>query len=128
MSKLVWIPFLMLGACATTGAMAGEAAPPVKTELAVSAAALPKAVNPRLPSADRNSTKIRAEIGDTATADLDVCIAADGHVLGVLLVKSSSSPTFDGALLKDAPQWQFSEAPGSSRTCDKATITYNVRP
>jgi len=126
MSKLVWIPLLMLGACATTGAMAGEAAPPVKTELAV--AGTLKAVNPRLPSADRNTSKIRAEVGDTASAELDVCVAADGHVLGVLLLKSSSSPTFDGALLKDAPQWQFSEAPGSSRTCDKATITYNLHP
>ena len=126
MSKLVWIPLVMLGACATTGAMAGEGAPPVKTDLAVVGSL--KAVNPRLPSADRNSSKIRAEVGDMVTADLDVCVAADGHVLGVLLVKSSSSPIFDGALLKDAPLWQFSEAPGSSRTCDKATVTYNLHP
>lgn len=125
MSKLVWI--VMLGACATTGTMAGEqTAPPVKTELAVSGTL--KAVKARVPSADRNATKIRSEVGDVATADLDVCVAADGHVLGVLLVRSSTSPTFDGALLKDAPYWQFSEAPGAPRTCDKATITYNVHP
>ncbi len=129
MSKLVIVP-LLFAACAKTGTMASDVpqAPHAKVDLVATGNA-PKPLNAQLPSADRIVHRIRADVGDVASADINLCIAPDGHVLGVLLVRSSSSPALDGAILKDAPQWQFSELHGaSSRTCETATLTYNIQP
>ena len=122
----VIIPSIVLGACATGGARADRApqTPAVPTgqgELTV--------VNPRLPDADRQMVEIRDDSGDVASAVVDFCIAPDGHVDRVTLLRHSESRAYDMALMRDVPDWQFSgEAQNPSRpeTCEVATVVYRI--
>src|SRR5438477_8964615 len=71
-------------------------------------AALPKmAEAPSLPTADRLAPYIKAKLGDTANADIRLCIAADGHVTKVELVKGSTYKAFDNAVMRDVSDWKF---------------------
>ncbi len=135
MSKFAGVLCLLLAACVTGGAgLDRETAPRAAARFkAISVAAtspeFPVARNPQLPSADRISRVILSVVGESASADIRLCIAPDGHVRGLQLVRGSSLPAFDAALLHDVADWQFAEAPGSSfastlRTCEVATVTY----
>jgi TonB family protein len=90
------------------------------------AAALPKmAEAPSLPSADRLAPYIKAKLGDTANADIRLCIAADGHVTKIELVKGSTYKAFDNAVMRDVSDWKF-ESTRVDR-CVKTTIAYHVK-
>lgn len=135
MSKRASAFCLLCAACAAGGvAVDREAAPHVAPRFEVTAAAdtvrvFPVAEDPRLPSADRLSRRIRAELGEVASADVRLCVAPDGRVQGVEIVRGSSLAAFDQALMHDIAGWQFSKLPRSSRTanlrnCETATIHY----
>lgn len=137
MSKILGALCLTLGACAAGGggkidretapraAARFEAATPPDTSQV-----FPAAQNPQLPSADRMHKVIRSELGAVASVDVRLCIAPDGHVQAVNLVRGSSLAAFDEAVLHDVADWQFAGMAGSStfssklRTCEVATISY----
>ena len=52
---------------------------------------------PELPSVDRIAHLIRAQLGDAASADLDVCVAPSGRVTDVTLARTSTLRAFDDA-------------------------------
>lgn len=133
---------ILLAACATGGAGAGgirvdrEAAPHAAApRLDLHAAAsegtrvFPVAIDPQLPSADRIGREIRGELGEVASAEIRLCVAADGRVHSVQLVRGSSLAEFNEAVVHDVASWQFSGSPGWSRpnrlkSCELATIRY----
>jgi len=128
---------MSLAACATGGAGLDHQAGPraavrFDTALVDSEAVFPTAKNPQLPSANRMHRVIKSELGGVASVDLRLCIAPDGHVQGLSLVRGSSLAEFDAAVLHDAVDWQFSGRPGTSsfastlRTCEVAKITYRL--
>src|SRR5262249_19087796 len=92
--------------------------------------AFPAARNPRLPSADRLTHVIWSKLAGVASVDVHLCVAPDGHVQGLSVIRGSSLEAFDAAVKNDVADWQFSGMPGSSsfasnlRTCEIATITY----
>nr|HEX4318966.1 TonB family protein [Kofleriaceae bacterium] len=79
---------------------------------------------PSLPSADRIAPWIRDKVGNHVTADVRLCIAPDGHVARVEMVRGSTYAPFDRAVMKDISAWQF-KATGDSR-CTKTTIDYDA--
>lgn len=93
------------------------------TSVVVVAAPRPLA-EPSLPSADRIAPWIRANAGDHVKADIRLCIAPDGHVTSVAMVRGSSYAPFDRAVMTDVAEWQFA-ATGDSR-CTKTTIAYDA--
>ena len=128
---------MSLAACATGGAgldrqAAPRAAVRFDTASIDSEAVFPTARNPQLPSANRMHRVIQSELGGVASVDFRLCIAPDGHVQGLSLVRGSSLAEFDAAVLHDAVDWQFSGRPGTSsfastlRTCEVAKITYRL--
>jgi TonB family protein len=122
----ILVPSMLLAACATGGASAGRA--PVAPVLVTPQGDL-TLVDPRLPDADRQLTEIREEAGDIVSALVNFCVAPDGHVERVKLLRRSSSPAFDMAVMRDLSDWEFTgEAPAASRpeTCETATISYHV--
>lgn len=135
MSKLI-VGFGFLFACATTGRsldpnVAGDRAR-VQLDLAPSdtaAPAFPAALEPAVPSVDRIASSVRAALGSVATAELDLCVAPSGRVAKVELARSSSYDAFDGALLRDAKDWQFAVMPGPAtvQSCRRATVAYRAR-
>jgi TonB family protein len=136
MSKYVGTLFMLLAGCAAGGTrLDRETSPHARLRLEPASptevsSAFPVVNDPRLPSADQMSRVILDELGPVASAEVRVCVAADGHVQEVNLVRSSSLVQFDRALLRDMTDWQFSGTPGSSalastlHTCEDATITY----
>ena len=139
MSKFLGALCLLMGACTMGGARIDrETAPRAAArfeaaEPADTSQVFPVAHNPRLPSADRIYKVIREELGPIASVDVRMCIAPDGHVQAVNLVRGSSLAAFDEAVLRDVADWQFSGIAGSStfastlRTCEIATISYRPR-
>ena len=128
---------ISLAACATGGAGLDRQATPraavrFDTTSVDSDAVFPTAKNPQLPSANRMHGVILSELGGVASVDVRLCIAPDGHVQGLSLVRGSSLREFDAAVLHDAVDWQFSGRPGTStfastlRTCEVAKITYRL--
>ena len=87
----------------------------------------PDALAPTVPSVDRIGLQVRAALGDTATASLQLCVSPAGTVTDVALLESSTFEAFDAALLRDAKAWQFASSPGPStvQTCSRATIAYH---
>jgi len=79
---------------------------------------------PELPSADRIDPWIRARFGAIASVDLRVCTASDGHVVSVDLLRGSSLPAFDRAVVTDVKAWQFEPGPAS---CARTTVMYHTR-
>jgi len=88
--------------------------------------ALPTVVDRSLPSVDRISRAVYATLGDTASAQLDVCIAPSGKVTKLELARSSSMPELDAALLHDVKDWRFEAMPGPDtvQICERTQITY----
>jgi TonB family protein len=125
---------LSLAACATTATgIDRDTSHRAKVKLDLAAvtgveAAFPEALDPTVPSVDRISHAVRAYLGETATAELSLCVSPSGAVKQVELTRSSSYEPFDKALLADAATWQFASLPGPDRvmSCRKATIAYRV--
>jgi len=124
----------LLAACATTSTPTTLEPEPhtgsrVQLDLAPHADAtrvFPAAMDPRLPSADRLAPQILAELGDRASIEVRLCVAPEGRVSSVEVLKSSSLQVFDQSVMTDAMRWQFAAQPGPEtvRTCERATITY----
>jgi TonB family protein len=98
-----------------------------------SARVFPVAKDPQLPSADQLQRRILPEIGDVATADIRLCVGPEGRVRNVELVRGTSLPEFNDAVLRDVADWQFLGMPGSTQpaslqSCEIARITYRPHP
>jgi TonB family protein len=130
---------LLFAGCAAGGAgvdreTAPHAAPRIGlTARADTARMFPVAKDPQLPSADRMFRHIRNELGDVASADVRLCVAPDGRVQDVAIVRGTRLPEFDEALVHDMAHWQFSESPrpagaASPRICEVTTISYRPHP
>ncbi len=136
MSKLAAAWCLALAACATgTAARADrEGMAPVAVVAASDAGlarAFPRAQDPELPSADQMSRRIRAEVGDVASAEVRLCVGRNGRVQRVQVLRGSSSWAFDEALVRDMSDWQFPELPGATPSlqrqhCEIAKVSYRV--
>lgn len=135
--KSVLLSALLLSACATTSATTSLPTPEreartgsrVQLDLVPHADAsrvFPQAIDPRLPRADRVAHQIRAELGDAASIEVRLCVAAEGRVRSVEVLRGSTMAAFDESVIADAMQWQFAALPGpsSAHTCERATITY----
>ena len=86
------------------------------------------AIEPSLPSVDRMAHQVRARLGDTATAELKLCVSPAGQVTKVELFQRTSFEAFDAAVVRDAQSWKFAAMPGPAtvQTCDRATISYRA--
>ena len=126
---------MLLAACAAGGAgLDREASPHARARFEGttldSDPAFPIVRNPKLPSADRLTGLIWSQLDGVASVGVHLCVAPDGHVQAVSVVRSSTLAAFDAAVKRDVTDWQFSGMPGSSsfashlRTCELATITY----
>ena len=125
-----------LGACATTSTLglAGEDASSSSVHLdlvphADATRTFPAVITARLPSADRLAGQIRYELGDAASVEVTLCVAARGQVESIAITRSSNLAAFDDSVLADAKSWQFEAMPGPAtlRTCEQATVTYRPR-
>ena len=88
--------------------------------------ASPKLAQPaELPSADRIAPWIKDRIGDTARVDVRVCLAADGRVTSVKLLKTSSYDAFDRAAMKDVASWRYE--PNALPRCTPTHVEYHAR-
>jgi TonB family protein len=134
--KSVLFVLLGLGACATTtigGLDRGSSSPSsVRLDLVPHADAtrtFPAVIAARLPTADRLAAQIRYELGEAASVDVRLCVAAAGRVESIAITRSSNLPAFDDSVIADASTWQFAALPGPAtlRTCEHATITYRPR-
>jgi hypothetical protein len=125
---------LVFAACATGTAVRGDREGAARFEPAADAGlarVFPQAQDPQLPSADRISRQIRDEVGDVASAEVRLCVGADGRVQRVQLLRGSSSWVFDEALVHDMTDWQFSGTPGATtslqrQNCEIAKVSYRV--
>jgi TonB family protein len=125
---------LVLAACATGTPVRGDREGAARFEPAADAGlarAFPQAHDPQLPSADRISRRLRDEIGDVASAEVRLCVGPDGRVQRVQVLRGSSSPAFDDALVRDMSDWQFSGTAGTTtslqrQSCEIAKISYRV--
>lgn len=127
---------MLLAACAAGGAGLGrDASPHARARFEVTSIEdrdprFPVARDPKLPSADRLTGLIWAKLEGVASVDVHLCVAPDGHVQGVSVVRGSTLADFDAAVRSDVADWQFSGMAGMSsfasnlRSCEIATITY----
>jgi TonB family protein len=131
--KSVMLSAILFSACATTGTPTMDrethAGSRVQLDLvphADAARVFPAAIDPRLPSADRLAHQIRAELGESASLEVKLCVAPEGKVSSVEVLRGSNLAAFDQSVIADAMSWQFAALPGpeSVRTCERATITY----
>ena len=135
MNKLAVLA-IALSACATVGRTQladTDHAPRARVHVDIArhadtVTAFPSAIAPTLPSVDRIGREVRGTLGETATAQLDLCVSTSGKVTKIALAESSSFADFDRALLHDARGWRFSTMPGpaSLQTCERAKITYRA--
>jgi TonB family protein len=125
---------LSLAACATAGTPMDTREPAtranVQVDLSTTAperAVFPALQSPKLPSVDRIANQI---LRDQVVAEIDLCVAPDGHVTNVSLSRGSGIEQFDSALLHDAGEWQFASLPGRTmrglQTCKRATVKYQT--
>jgi hypothetical protein len=136
MAKFLGASLMLLAACATGSAgLDREAVPHARARFEITSVedtdpTFPMAKDPRLPSADRLSHVILSKLDGVASVEVHLCVAPDGHVQGLSVVRGSSIADFDAAVKNDVADWQFSGMPGSSsfasslRSCELATITY----
>src|SRR5688572_20691282 len=127
---------LLLSACATTGTLGIDpqssthgrvSLVPVASDT-MTAQLTPRAIDPRLPSADRLARVIDAQLGEQASVDVQFCVTPGGHVSSAKLQRSSTLAAFDQAVLADVAHWQFAAQPGPEtvKTCERATIVYRT--
>ena len=134
MSKILGAFCLMLAACTMGGARIDRETAPraaARFEAATapdSAKVFPTARDPQLPTADRMRKVIRDELGTVASVDVRLCVAPDGRVQAIDLLRGTKLAAFDQAVLRDVADWQFAGMPGATtsklRTCEVATISY----
>jgi hypothetical protein len=126
---------MLLAACAAGGAgLDREASPHARARFEGVTLdgdrEFPIARNPKLPSADRLTSRIWSELDGVASVGVHLCVAPDGHVQAVSVVRGSTLAAFDAAVKRDVTDWQFSGMPGSSsfasnlRTCELASISF----
>jgi hypothetical protein len=136
MSNRVAVFCLLFAGCAagaTGGAAVDRETAPRIAARSEAARAFPVAKDPQLPTADRMFRQIRNELGDVASADVRLCVASDGRVEDVAIVRGTRFPAFNEALVHDMSHWQFSESRGSDgaarrRNCEVRTISYLPHP
>lgn len=134
MLKLAPAICLVLAACATGAAVRGDREGAARLDLAANVGAargFPRAHDPQLPSVDEMSRRIRAEAGDVASAEVRLCVGADGRVHDVRVLRGSPSWAFNEALVRDMSDWQFPEASGATpalqrKNCGIARVSYRV--
>jgi TonB family protein len=80
---------------------------------------------PELRSADRIAPWIRERIGSTASVDLRICVATDGHVVSTNLLRGSGYGAFDHAVMTDVTSWRY--AATDVPRCVRTTIEYRAR-
>ena len=126
MSKTSLLIALTMAACATgtTGGLHAVSGSCEIAPLGHGHEAFPDAVDPQLPRVDRIAQAVRVRLGDRAEALVDVCIASDGRVTNVTLLRGSAYDAFDAALLQDVQDWQFAPDLTSQPKCKRATIAY----
>jgi TonB family protein len=121
------------GACATTSTLNVEREEPASSSVQLdlvphtdATRTFPAVVAARLPTADRLASQIRYELGESASVDVRLCVAAGGSVESIAITRGSNLPAFDDSVIADASSWQFAAMPGPAtlRTCEQATITY----
>ncbi len=141
MFKLAVLTSILTAACASspydrsTAGFATDTAPHARIQFDPSAtgdsaiAVFPAARQLAAPSVDRVANLVRARLGETAIAELDLCVSTDGHVSKVELARGSSFAMFDSALVRDAESWQFERLPGPAtlQSCMRTTIAYRSR-
>ncbi len=121
---------LVLPACAATGQElrdpAGTATAVPHLDLTARHLAFPALRgDASLPSADAVAMHVQHVLGDSADADVLVCVDGSGKVATAKLVRSSGLAAFDAAITNDVKAWAF-EAP-SSAACTDLTIAYSLR-
>jgi TonB family protein len=121
---------LVLPACAGTAqelrAPAGAAASVPTLELKAPHAAFPALIGSAdLPSADAVAMHMEKVLGDSAAADVKVCVDTTGRVTTADLIKSSGLGAYDAGVLADVRAWRF-EAPAQA-SCTDLTIVYSLR-
>jgi hypothetical protein len=130
MLKLASAMCLVLAACATGTAVRGDREGAARLDLAADAGTarrFPRAKAPQLPSVDEMSRRIRDEVGDVASAEVRLCVGADGRVQRVQVLRGSPSWAFNAALVHDMSDWQFPETPSLQRqSCGIAKVSYRV--
>jgi TonB family protein len=120
---------LALPACAATSSeLAAPAAPHGVPRLDLTAQhlafpALRGAAD--LPSADALAMHMEKVHGDSAAADVRVCVDTAGRVAKAELLRSSGLASYDAGVLEDVKAWQF-EAP-TTATCTDLTVVYSLR-
>jgi TonB family protein len=121
---------LVLPACAGTAqelrAPAGAAASVPTLELHAPHGAFPAIIgNADLPSADAVAMHMQHVLGDSASADVRVCVDGTGRVEKASLLKSSGLGSYDAGVLADVRAWRF-EAPAQA-SCADLTVVYALR-
>src|SRR5437868_4796234 len=114
--KIIVAATLLASACAATTGTTTSLEPRAQTgsrvqlDLATHADAtrvFPNAIDPRLPRADRLATEIRAELGESASLEVRLCVAPEGRVTSVEVLRGSQLADFDQSVIADAMGWQF---------------------
>jgi hypothetical protein len=135
MIKLATIS-LALSACATTGQFDRDSTQRSGIHLNLNAVdadaatpAFPSLVERTVPTVDRMAHAVRARLGTIAVAQLELCVAPDGHVTKAAVTRGSGYAAFDTALQTDAAAWQFASMPGPSnvKSCRFTTVAYHAR-
>ena len=133
LASLVLVSALVVACAAGTQGFDLETAQRAHVQLELSAQPADEAVvvkrhviAPKLPRVDRIAQRVRFELGDSATARLELCVKPDGGVARVALLESSQLAAFDQALLRDTEEWQFAALPGPSTmtSCRAVKIEY----
>ena len=79
-------------------------------------------------AADRLAARLVADQGGRARTDVRLCVAGDGAVADVSLVRSSGIDSLDDALIAEARTWRYQPlALASATVCQDVAIAYNVR-
>jgi TonB family protein len=121
---------LVLPACAATGSElrspATASAPVPQIDPTSQAQAFPSLRGDAdLRSADTIAMHMQKVLGDSATAEVRVCVEPSGKVASVKLLKSSGMSAYDAAVLSDVAAWDFA-APSGKTACEDATIVYTL--
>jgi TonB family protein len=124
---------VLLTACATSGsALHGDRSSRLGTSIALTPRepetmrVVPAAIAPRLPSVDRMAAQVREQLGTAPAVEAELCVTPIGRVASAAVVRGTTMPAFDQAVLRDVASWQFDALPGPAtlKTCQRTTITY----
>ena len=115
------VPALLLSACATTAA-------PAAAPLVAAADDLPRLREPaRIPDSGLLGQRIATWRGGEISADLHVCVAADGSVADVALARSSGLTAFDTAAVDGAGRWSYEPFAAGEPRCRDVAVAYVVK-